>query len=96
MALKKCRASLGALFIVDTTEEATAIREASRLGIPTIGIVDTNADPSKVTYPIAANDDAIKTIALITGYIKEAMQAGQGARAKKVDTKPEDKKEEDK
>jgi small subunit ribosomal protein S2 len=70
--------------IVDLNEEDNAVREATKLGIPVVAIVDTNADPSKVQYPIAANDDAIKSVALITDYLKDAINAGKAAHAKKA------------
>jgi small subunit ribosomal protein S2 len=90
--IKELSGKPGAIYITDAIEEATAIKEASRLGVPIIAITDTNADPTKVTYPIAANDDAIKTIDLITNYMKEAITTGQSARLKKVeDNKVEDK-----
>lgn len=76
----------GALFVVDVTEEQNAIKEAIKLNIPVIALVDTNADPSKITYPIACNDDAIKAIALACDYVKQAIAAGKGSRAKKADT----------
>lgn len=83
----------GALFVVDIDKEATAVREANRLNIPIIALVDTNVDPSKVTYPIACNDDAIKTIALACDYVKEAVLRGQNARAKRVEKAAPIKKE---
>ncbi len=83
--IKEMPGKPGAVFVVDAIEEATAIREATRLGVPIVAIVDTNVDPSKIEYPIAANDDAIKTINLITNYIKDAIEAGKSARAKKVE-----------
>lgn len=54
-----------ALFVIDTKAEKTAIKEANALDIPIIAIADTNSDPSKITYPIPGNDDAIKSIKLI-------------------------------
>jgi small subunit ribosomal protein S2 len=83
--IKEMQGRPGALFVVDLEKEATAIREATRLSIPVVAIADTNVDPSKVTYPIASNDDAIKAIRLICNYIKEAILTGQGSRAKRVD-----------
>lgn len=59
------------LFIVDTHKEITAVREAVRKGIPIVGIVDTNADPTLVDYPIPANDDAVKSISFILDVINE-------------------------
>lgn len=84
--IKEMQARLGALFIIDMSEETIAVKEANRLNIPIIALVDTNVDPTKATYPIAANDDAIKAIALSLDYIKKAVLAGQARRGKKVDT----------
>jgi small subunit ribosomal protein S2 len=66
-----------AVFIVDTKKEQTALKEATRLGIPIIAIVDTNADPDEVDYPIPGNDDAIRSIKLITSLIADAVIAGR-------------------
>lgn len=66
-----------AVFIVDTQKEQTALKEARRLGIPVVAIVDTNADPDEVDYPIPGNDDAIRSIKLLTGLIAEAVIAGR-------------------
>ncbi|MBL7772985.1 MAG: 30S ribosomal protein S2 [Chitinophagaceae bacterium] len=65
-----------ALFIVDISHEHIALAEAKRLGITTFGMVDTNSDPSKVDFPIPANDDATKSIAIITNYITAAIIEG--------------------
>lgn len=67
----------GALFVVGLKEEKTAVREAKRKGISVIGLVDTNTDPDMVTHPIPANDDASKSIDLITGVISEAWKEGK-------------------
>ena len=80
----------GAVFIVDVVNDVNAVREAKRLNVPIVAIVDTNADPTLITYPIPANDDAIKTIQLIVDYVKQAIQTGQ-AQAKKTIDKTEDK-----
>jgi small subunit ribosomal protein S2 len=93
--IKEMTGKPGALFVVDAIEEATGIREANRLGVPIVAIIDTNADPTQVQYPIAANDDAIKAINMICDCIKGAVEAGQAARLKKLDNK-EDNKVEDK
>lgn len=66
----------GALFVVDIKKEHLAIKEAKILGIPVIGIVDTNTDPETVDYPIPANDDSIKTIELITKIMADAVLEG--------------------
>jgi small subunit ribosomal protein S2 len=62
-----------ALVIIDTTREAIAVAEARRLNIPTVAIVDTNADPDLVTYPIAGNDDAIRAIRVILQKLVDAI-----------------------
>ncbi len=66
----------GVIFIVDAKKETIAIKEANRLGIPVVGIVDTDSDPDLVQYPIPANDDAIRSIKLITGIITDSVIEG--------------------
>ena len=66
-----------ALFIVDTKKEETAVHEARRLGIPVIGLLDTNADPDLVDYPIPGNDDATRSISVITTYIADSIIEGR-------------------
>lgn len=83
----------GAVFVVDVNNEANALREAKKLGLTSIAIADTNVDPSDITYPIPANDDAIKTIQLILDYIKQAILEG---KSKQKTVKAEDKTEGDK
>jgi small subunit ribosomal protein S2 len=61
----------GALFVVDAKKEKIAIQEANKLGIPVVAIVDTNADPDVITVPIPGNDDAIRSVALITGALSD-------------------------
>ena len=65
------------LFVIDTKKEILAIKEANKLGIPIIGIVDTNADPTEVQYPIPANDDAIRAIKLLCGVMSTAVNDGK-------------------
>ena len=67
----------GALFIIDPKREHLAVHEASRLGIPIIALVDSNCDPDQITYPIPANDDAIRSIRLITAGIADAAINGR-------------------
>ena len=67
----------GALFIVDIKKETIAVKEAKRLGIPVFAIVDTNCDPDEIDYIVPANDDAVKTIELITKSIADAINEGQ-------------------
>ena len=68
----------GALFIVDPTKEAIAIREAHRLHIPVFGIVDTNCDPDLVDYVIPGNDDAIRAVKLVIGVMANAIVEANG------------------
>jgi len=63
----------GAIFVVDARRETIAVKEANRLGIPVIAITDTNADPDRIDYPIPGNDDAIRSVGLITGAIADAI-----------------------
>jgi small subunit ribosomal protein S2 len=80
-----------ALFLVDIGCEHIALAEAKRLGITTFGMVDTNSDPNKVDFPIPANDDATKSIAIITNYIIAAIAEGLAERqASKDDDESED------
>lgn len=67
----------GALFIVDPKNEAIAVREAKRLNIPIVAIVDTNCDPDEIDYVIPGNDDAIRAIRLLTARIADACNVGQ-------------------
>src|SRR5215467_11680746 len=69
-----------ALFIVDIGHEHIALAEAKRLGITTLGMVDTNCDPNKVEFPIPANDDATKSIAIIANYLTAAIAEGLAER----------------
>lgn len=64
------------VFIVDTHKEEIAVKEAKKLGIPIVGIVDTNCDPSGITYPVPANDDAIRSIKLLASVMANAAIEG--------------------
>ena len=76
----------GLLIVVDTKREHLAVKEAKILGIPVIGIVDTNSDPEEVDYPIPANDDSIHAIEIISRVIAEAINEGREvAKAKAAD-----------
>ena len=79
-----------ALFIVDIGHEHIALAEAKRLGVTTFGMVDTNCDPNKVDYAIPANDDATKSISLITNYITAAIAEGLAERQASKDDETED------
>jgi small subunit ribosomal protein S2 len=70
-----------AIWVVDTKKEHIAVSEARKLGIPVIAILDTNCDPDEVTYPIPGNDDAIRSVSLLTRVIADAVADGLIARA---------------
>ena len=76
-----------ALFIIDIQHEHIAVKESHKLGLKTFGIVDTNSDPNQVDFPIPANDDASKSVKMITDYIVGCIQEGlnerQGSKAGK-------------
>ena len=77
--IKDMKGMPGALFIVDPKKERIAVKEARILGIPIVGIVDTNCDPDDVDYVIPANDDAIRAVKLIAGRMADAViEANQG------------------
>ena len=82
-----------ALFIVDISHEHIALKEAKRLGISTFGMVDTNSDPNTVDFAIPSNDDATKSIAIITNYITAAIIEGLQERETEKD-KMDDQEEE--
>lgn len=83
-----------ALFIVDITHEHIALAEAKRLGISTFAMVDTNSDPTKVDFAIPANDDATKSIAIVTQYLTAAIMEGLEERAQNKDAEVEEETEE--
>ena len=77
--IKEMKGMPGAIFVVDPKKERIAVKEARILGIPIIGIVDTNCDPDDVDYVIPANDDAIRAVKLITSRMADAViEANQG------------------
>lgn len=82
-----------ALFIVDITKEHIAVAEAKRLNIPTFAIVDTNSNPNEVDFPIPANDDASKSIAVIVGAIVNAIEEGIAERKFDKDKAEEEREE---
>lgn len=89
--IKNLAARPGAVFVIDVLHDANAVREARKLHVPIIGLVDSNADPAQIDYPIPCNDDAIKTIQLVAEYVQAAIQAGKDKYAKKADKEPEAK-----
>ena len=73
-----------ALIIIDVCNEINAVREANKLNIPIVAIVDTNGDPSMVDYPVAANDDAVKSVEIITSVFREAIKLAKEVHLKRV------------
>jgi small subunit ribosomal protein S2 len=67
-----------AIVIIDTMREGIAVAEAKRLGIPTVAIVDTNADPEMIDYPIPGNDDAIRAIRIVLQKLVDAIVSASG------------------
>ena len=65
------------VFVFDVLHDVNAVREAQKLHIPVIALVDSNADPTTITYPIPCNDDAIKALQLVAEYIEKAIEAGK-------------------
>jgi len=74
--IRKLKKKPDALFIVDSRKEDNAVREARKTEVPIVAIVDTNADPTKVDYPIPANDDAIKSISILVKAAADAVEEG--------------------
>jgi small subunit ribosomal protein S2 len=81
-----------AIWVVDTKKEHIAVNEARKLGIPVVAILDTNCDPDEVNYPIPGNDDAIRSVALLTRVVADAVADGLISRsgASEADVKPAD------
>jgi len=67
----------GMIYVIDTKKEEIAVKEANKLGIPVVGITDTNADPDLIDYPIPGNDDAIRAIRLLTAMVADAVLEGR-------------------
>jgi small subunit ribosomal protein S2 len=80
--IKDMASRVGIVFIIDIVNDVNAVREAKKLGLPIVALVDTNADPSDIDYPVPCNDDAIKTIQLIIDYVKQAIEEGKNKSAK--------------
>lgn len=89
--IKELKGKPGVLFVVDIIGDINAVKEAKSLSIPVVAIVDTNADPSLIDYVIPGNDDAIKGLELIVGYVSSAVREGLSA-SKNVEAKLEAKK----
>lgn len=78
----------GAIFVIDAKKETIAVKEANKLGIPVIAIADTNADPDSIDYPIPGNDDAIRSVGVITGMLCDSIE--QARREMPADTRRRD------
>jgi len=93
--IKNMAAKPGAVFVIDVLTDINAVREAKKLHIPVVALIDTNADPGLVDYPIPANDDATKTIHLVLDYVQAAIQDGKAKvkqpAAEKVEQKSSSK-----
>lgn len=89
--LRRLKQLPDALFIVDVTQDSTAVREAKRMHIPVIALVDTNSDPRGIDFPIPANDDALPALRYMLGRIGDAVEEGirqnQANQAKEQNTK---------
>ena len=90
--IKEMTSLPGSVFIVDTTKEEIAVKEARRTGIPIVALVDTNCDPDVINYPIPSNDDAIRAIKLISARMADAVLEGLTTReyAQKAELEAED------
>ena len=73
------------LYVVDVKKEETAVLEARKVGVPVVGLVDTNGNPDYVDYPIPGNDDAIRSVKLITGFVATAVLEGKTAQGGEED-----------
>jgi small subunit ribosomal protein S2 len=92
LGIKGMKTVPDAVFVIDTRKEAIAVKEARKLKVPVIGIVDTNCDPDEVDYVIPGNDDALRAIKLFAGRMADAILAGRGLReARAVESSAADK-----
>lgn len=78
--IKNLNGRPGAIIVIDVVADANAVKEARTLGIPVVGVVDTNADPGSVDYAIPGNDDAIKGLEVLLDYFAAAVREGAGAK----------------
>lgn len=83
--IKNMAAKPNALFAFDVLHDANAVREAQRLNIPVVALVDTNTDPTGITYPIPCNDDAIKALQVVADYVEAALTTGKGKQKQTPD-----------
>lgn len=89
--IRELKGTPGAIFVADCLNDRIATAEAKRLGVPVIGIVDTNADPSPIDYPIPCNDDAVGAVSLVADYIAQAVLRGAAQQTHKKEEASEDK-----
>jgi len=82
LGIKRMEQIPGAVYVIDPKKERIAVQEARRLGVAVIGLVDTNCDPDEVDFPIPGNDDAIRSVRLITAGLADAIVEGRGEGAK--------------
>lgn len=78
--IKEMTAIPGALFVIDVGKESIAVNEARRVGVPVVALVDTDCNPTEIDYPIPGNDDAIRSIRLVTSHIADAYIEGKNRR----------------
>ena len=76
-----------ALFVVDSHREEVAVREAVRMGIPVVALVDSNADPNLTDYVIPGNDDAVKSVELVVGAVADAIAESKSVRVEEQEEK---------
>jgi small subunit ribosomal protein S2 len=91
LGIKGMKTVPDAVFVIDTRKEAIAVKEARKLKVPVIGIVDTNCDPDEVDYVIPGNDDALRAIKLFAGRMADAILAGRGLREARAESTAADK-----
>lgn len=89
--IKELRGKPGVVFVVDLIKERIAVAEAKKLGIPVVGIADTNSDPSQIDFPIPGNDDAIRSINLFASLMADAYLEGQKEYQEKLKTEGDKK-----
>jgi small subunit ribosomal protein S2 len=87
--IKDMRRLPGAIFVIDTKKEHTAVLEARRLEIPVVALADTNTDPDEMDYPIPANDDAIRAVKLLADKMSEAAAEGRRQREAQIKDRAE-------
>ncbi len=90
--IKNMAARPGAVFVFDVINDLNAVKEARKLGLPIVALIDTNADPGLADFPIPCNDDALKTIQLVTEYLKQAVEIGKSKAAAKAATPDKEEK----